>query len=248
MVLYHAPTTNADRSAVAATTLEAAPPSPLPSRSFLPASDEDADTVLPALAKTASQNGAPSPFFFFTTREVETPLRCGVEIPRRLSLVQGMAPPHLRGDPCEANLPGLFPTKMAGLRSTSEPPGLFPAKCDSAGLQSIFCASSTLNLFLQHLNVEANATRAIEEPSSVEGSSPTMLRPGLQATDHLGRWNHSTTGVVKPHPKSARPNLKTSSSGPQTGAKSRCRRPSKSLIDRLGAESPTMFLEPGMKF
>ena len=142
-----------------------------------------------------------------------------------------MAPPQLRGDPCEANLPGLFPTKMAGLRSTSEPSGLFPAKHDSAGLQSIFCTSSTLNLFLQHLTVEANATRAIEEPSAVEGSSPIVLRPGLQATNHLGRWNHSTIGVVKPHPQSARPNLKIPSFGPRAGVRSRCRRPYKSLND-----------------
>ena len=93
------------------------------------------------------QNGQPKwrPeffFFLFLRYEVEIPRRRGVEIPPRirLSLPQVMAPPQLRGDPCEANLPGLFPTKMAGLRSTSEPSGLFPANYDSAGLQSIFAA------------------------------------------------------------------------------------------------------------
>ena len=35
-----------------------------------------------------------------------------------------MAPPNLRGDPCKANLPGFFPTKMAGLQS-KQTSGLF---------------------------------------------------------------------------------------------------------------------------
>ena len=42
---------------------------------------------------------------------------------------------------------------------------------------------------------------------------------------------HSLIGVAKPHPQFTQPNLKTSSSGPRTGVRSRCRRPYKSLND-----------------
>ena len=119
----------------------AAPPEAPAQPRLPPRQDEEADPVLP-VAKMASQNGAPSSFFLFLRYEVEIPRRRGVEIPPRirLSLPQVMAPPQLRGDPCEANLPGPFPDQNGGVAVHKRTFGAFSRQLRQAGLRSIFAA------------------------------------------------------------------------------------------------------------
>ena len=132
------------------------PPLPLPCRgSSTPQSSGPAAAPSPlgrggrpgpaCIGQNGQPKWRPESFFSFLLREVETPLRRGVEIPLRLSLRQGMAPPQLRGDPCEANL---IPVKLTS-RAFSRPKwrgcgpqanlwGFFPPSTTARGCSPFF--------------------------------------------------------------------------------------------------------------
>ena len=173
----------------------AAPPEAPAQPRLPPRQDEEADPVLP-VAKMASQNGAPSSFFLFLRYEVEIPRRRGVEIPPRirLSLPQVMAPPQLRGDPCEANLPGAFSRpKWRGCGPQANLRGFFPPTTPARG------CSPFLQRYIQISKFAERVLPVWPEEGTVAGSQLTMwvLIPGLDL--HL--WEDRENLRFLPHPE-----------------------------------------------
>ena len=100
-----------------------------------------------------------------------------------------MAPPQLRGDPCKANLPGLFPTKMAGLRSTSQPSGLFPANYDDGGVAVHFFLTFNFLRAIVHQSLLDNSTNRGTRPQALMRSdfaSPARVAIGEPVSEHSG--------------------------------------------------------------
>jgi len=169
------------------------PPKLLPSRGFLPVRTRRPTRSCP-WPKWPAKMAPRVLFFSFLRYEVEIPRRRGVEIPPRirLSLPQVMAPPQLRGDPCEANLPGLFPTKMAGLRSTSEPSGLFPANYDGGVAVHFFLAFDFLCTILHQrlLDMILVGSNMGDTAPSAHVVQPRMPNTGSDRQAYLNtlRW------------------------------------------------------------
>ena len=117
------------------TTVGAAPPKAPAQLRLPPRQEEEADPVLPASAKMASQNGAPSPFFFFETRGWNSSTTRGWN---SSADAQVMAPPQLQGDPCQLTTRAFSRPKWRGCSPQANLRGFFPPSTTARGCSPFF--------------------------------------------------------------------------------------------------------------